>query len=274
MNLKSNIKSLFSWFLLDKFEGLIIICLAILLLSSCGNVKDAAYFREIESANFINEYEDYEPLIKPNDLLSITVSSINPEAAELFNVSNTNSSQSSTISGTTARVSGYLVDLDGYIRFPILGKIQAAGISKNELRDEITAQLANRKLLLEPIVEIRYLNFKVSVLGEVKNPSVLTIPDEKISLFEALGLAGDITVYGNRNNVSIIREEGHGVKKLSRVDLTTNEIFASPFYYLRPNDIVYVEANKAKVASASQSRLWIPVILSTISLAIITISVF
>lgn len=259
---------------LGKTKAFIMSGLILLFLSSCGNVKDATYFNEVQSANFINEYEDFEPIIKPNDMLSIMVSSVNPEAADIFNVSNTNSSQSSTISGTTARVSGYLVDQDGYIRFPVLGGIEAAGITKNKLREEITSQLASRKLLLEPVVDIRYLNFKVSILGEVKNPSVLTIPDEKISLFEALGLAGDITVYGNRKSVSIIREEGHGVKNLSRVDLTSSEIFDSPFYYLRPNDVVYVEANKAKVASASRSTLWIPVVLSAISLAIITIGAF
>lgn len=222
----------------------------------------------------MNDYENFEPVIKPNDLLIIMVSSVNPEAAEIFNISNTNTSRSSTVSGTTAQVSGYLVNQDGFIRFPILGNIKAVGITKEELRKDITAQLENRKLLLEPIVDIRYLNFKVSILGEVKDPSVLTIPDEKISLFEALGLAGDITVYGNRKNVSIIREEEYGVKKLTRIDLTTNEIFTSPYYYLRPNDVVYVEANKAKVASSSQANLWIPVVLSAISLAIITIGAF
>ncbi len=274
MNLKLNIKNRSDRSFLDKLEVLSMPVVVFLVLSSCGNLKDATYFSGSQNAKFINEYENWEPVIKPNDLLSIMVSSVNPEAAEMFNVSNANTSQSSTISGTTAQVSGYLVDQGGYIRFPILGSIKADGITKNELREEITAQLENRKLLLEPIVDIRYLNFKVSVLGEVKNPAVLTIPDEKISLFEALGLAGDITVYGNRKNVTIIREEAYGIKKLYRIDLTSNEIFSSPYYYLRSNDVVYVEANKAKVASASQASLWVPVVLSAISLAIITIVSF
>ena len=244
------------------------------ILNSCGNMKDATYFSGTQDTKFMNEYKNWEPVIKPNDLLSIMVSSVNPEAAEIFNVSNTNTSQSSTVSGTTAQVSGYLVDQDGFIRFPILGAIKASGKTKKQIRELITAELENRELLLEPIVDIRYLNFKVSVLGEVKNPSVLTIPDEKVSILEALGLAGDITVYGERNNVVVISEEEFGVKKFSRVDLTSNEIFNSPNYYLKPNDIVYVEANKKKVASTSMTPQWFAVILSGLSLMVISISTF
>lgn len=274
MNLKLHFKNRLSRSLIPILDRLVMLIIGSFILNSCGNMKDATYFSGTQNTKFMNDYENWEPVIKPNDMLSIMVSSVNPEASEIFNVSNTNTSQSSTVSGTTAQVSGYLVDQDGFIRFPILGNIKATGITKNKLREEITTQLENRKLLLEPIVDIRYLNFKVSVLGEVKNPSVLTIPDEKISIFEALGLAGDITVYGNRKNVSIIREGEYGVKTLYRIDLTTNEIFTSPYYYLRPNDVIYIEANKAKIASSSQATLWIPVVLSAISLAIITIGSF
>ncbi|TQO38568.1 polysaccharide export outer membrane protein [Arenibacter algicola] len=274
MNLKLHFKNRLSRSLIPILDRLVMLIIGSFILNSCGNMKDATYFSGTQNTKFMNNYENWEPVIKPNDMLSIMVSSVNPEASEIFNVSNTNTSQSSTVSGTTAQVSGYLVDQDGFIRFPILGNIKATGITKNKLREEITKQLEERKLLIGPIVDIRYLNFKVSILGEVKDPSVLTIPDEKISIFEALGLAGDITVYGNRKNVSIIREGEYGVKTLYRIDLTTNEIFTSPYYYLRPNDVVYVEANKSKIASSSQARLWIPVLLSTISLAIITITAF
>lgn len=243
----------------------------LILASSCGNIKNATYFNETKEARFDYVFESLDPVLRPNDMLSISVSSINPEAAEIFNVSNISTVQSSTVSGTTAQVSGYLVDQDGFIRFPVLGKLKASGKTKKLLREEITNELENRKLLLEPIVDIRYLNFKVSVLGEVKNPAVLTIPDEKISLLEALGLAGDITIYGKRDNVVLIREEENGVKQFNRIDLTTDEIFNSPFYYLKPNDIVYVEPINAKIAETSQVARWIPVILSGISLAIITV---
>lgn len=274
MNLKLHFKNRLSRSLIPILDRLVMLIIGSLILNSCGNMKDATYFSGTQDTKFMNEYKNWEPVIKPNDLLSIMVSSVNPEAAEIFNVSNTNTSQSSTVSGTTAQVSGYLVDQDGFIRFPILGAIKASGKTKKQIRELITAELENRELLLEPIVDIRYLNFKVSVLGEVKNPSVLTIPDEKVSILEALGLAGDITVYGERNNVVVISEEEFGVKKFSRVDLTSNEIFNSPNYYLKPNDIVYVEANKKKVASTSMTPQWFAVILSGLSLMVISISTF
>ncbi|MCG2459680.1 polysaccharide biosynthesis/export family protein [Flavobacteriaceae bacterium F89] len=274
MNLKQAVKNQFVnrfWLNLENYWLSIVV---VLLLNSCGSTKESTYFYETPNIKFINNFENLEPVLRPNDLLSISVSSVNPEATKIFNVSNMSTGQSSTVSGTTAQVSGYLVDQDGFIRFPVLGKIQAAGKSKKELREEITKELVDRKLLLDPIVDIRYLNFKVSVLGEVKNPSVLVIPDEKISLLEALGLAGDITIYGRRDNVVIIREEEYGVKKLTRLDLTSNEIFDSPYYYLKSNDIVYVEANKKKVASSSMTPQWFAVILSGLSLMVISISAF
>lgn len=243
----------------------------LLSMSSCVNMKKSAYFYKTEDSVFTSSrLENLEPVLKSNDLLGIMVSSVNPEAAALFNPTQNATMESSTSSGAVTRASGYLIDQEGFIRFPILGKITAAGKTKKELREEITTALEKGKLLLDPIVDIRYLNFKVSVLGEVKNPSVLTIPNEKISLLEALGLAGDITIFGNKQNVTLIREEG-GLKTLRRFDLTSNEIFTSPYYHLQSNDIIYVEPKQSKAAESSLVQSWIPVALSAISLAIITI---
>ena len=138
------------------------------------------------------------------------------------------------------------------------------------MREKITQELTDRKLLLEPIVDVRYLNFKVSVLGEVRDPSVLTIPSEKVTLLEALGLAGDMTIYAKRDNVLLIREEGQ-ITKTHRLDLTTDAIFTSPYYYLKSNDIIYVQPNKSKVASAGRATQWLPVVISVLSLGIIVI---
>jgi len=237
---------------------------------SCANSKRATYFYETPDSMFATNVENLEPVIQENDLLSITVSSINPEAAEMFNRANISEAKTANSVGNVANISGYLVDQDGFIRFPVLGKIEASGKTKKALREELTSILEDRKLLLDPIVDIRYLNYKVSVLGEVKNPTVLTVPSEKISIFEALGLAGDITIFGVKENVVILREE-NGIKKLARVNLTTSEIFSSPYYYLKSNDVIYVEANKARISSSSQANLWIPVILSAISLSIVAI---
>lgn len=256
------------------FQKFAIIAIVLLSMSSCVNLKKSTYFYETQDTKFMTDVRNLESELEKNDLLSITVSSINPEAAEIFNMTNNNDARSSTVSGTTAQVAGYLIDTDGNISFPVIGKIKAAGKTKKELRDEIESELETRKLLIEPIVAIRYLNFKVSVLGEVKNPSVVVIPDEKISLLEALGLAGDITVYGNREDIVLIREEDTGVKTLIRIDLTTNEIFDSPYYYLKSNDIVYVQANKNRVAATSAVTQWIPLVISALSLAVISIASF
>lgn len=243
----------------------------LIIFASCGNIKRSTYFYDTSDRTFrAQNVESLEPVLRSNDLLSISVSSVNPEAAAFFNVANVVATKSSTVSGVTTQASGYLIDQEGFIRFPILGKIEAAGKTKKMLREDITVALETAELLIDPIVDVRYLNFKISILGEVKNPKVLTIPNEKVSLFEALGLAGDITIFGNKENVSLIREE-NGAKILRRLDLTSSTIFNSPYYYLKSNDIVYVESKNSKVIEASLTKQWLPVILSAISLAIITI---
>ncbi len=240
-------------------------------LTSCVNTRNATYFNDVGNERFSEKFGNLEPVLQENDILSISVSSLNQEAAEIFNSANLTATQSSSAAGTTTQASGYLIDQEGNIRFPLLGIIKAAGKTKKELREEITGQLIDKKLLLGPIVDVRYLNYRVSVLGEVKNPSVLTIPNEKVTILEALGLAGDLTIYAKRDNVLLIRTED-GVKKTHRIDLTTDEIFTSPFYFLKSNDVLYVQPNKSKVASTSRALQWLPVILSATSLAIIVIN--
>lgn len=256
-----------------RHKFLILISFGIILMSSCVNTRKATYFGNQKDSEFGSEYENLEPVLQENDLLSISVSSLNPEATEMFNLLNISATETSTSTGTTSQASGYLIDQDGYIYFPFLGKIQAAGKTKMDLRDEITEEIVSRKLLLEPIVNVRYLNYRVSVLGEVGNPSVLTIPSEKVTLLEALSLAGDLTIYAKRDNLLLIREEDN-VKKLRRIDLTTDEIFTSPFYYLKSNDIIYVEPNKSKIASTSRVSQWLPIIISSLSLAVIALDRF
>ncbi|WP_299761824.1 polysaccharide biosynthesis/export family protein [uncultured Pontibacter sp.] len=239
-------------------------------MSACSSTKEAVYFSSVTETEYGSSVESLEPTIQKNDLLSISVSSLNPDASEIFNAFSTSNVRSVTASNTVAPATGYLVDQDGYIQFPMLGKIRAAGMSKKALKDEIEEELLKRKLLLSPIVDIRYLNYKVSILGEVARPSVLTVPNEKLTLLEALGLAGDLTIYASRTNVLLIREE-EGMKKLIRLDLTTDEIFTSPYYYLKSNDIIYVEPNKTKIASASAVRQWLPLVLSSMTLIVVSI---
>ena len=164
---------------------------------------------------------------------------------------------------------GYLVNNDGNIQFPILGTLKAEGLTKEQLKASITKKLVDRQLLTDPIVTIRLMNFRVTVLGEVRNPNVIQVPSEKISLLEAIGLAGDLTIYGKRENVLVIREE-NGQKVIKRINLNSSELLTSPYYYLKSDDVVYVEPNKSRVAS-SRSSDWVPVVISALSFAAIIV---
>ncbi|MGI4729826.1 MAG: polysaccharide biosynthesis/export family protein [Janthinobacterium lividum] len=240
-----------------------------LSLSSCVDVKKNIYFsNQIDTT--INSKND-APLtyIQSNDLLSIAVSSLNPAATAIFNTPNNSYVSSSSASGINLQSPGYLVNTDGFIQFPVIGNMKVSGLTTTELKDRISKELIDRKLLIDPVVVVRQLNFKVSVLGEVAHPTVINVPSEKISLLEALGLAGDITVYGRKDNVMVIREE-MGKKVIRRLNLNSSQLFTSPYYYLKSNDIVYVEANKAKITSSGRTVVILPIILSGLSfLAII-----
>ncbi len=253
-----------------NFTGLF---LFIVQFFSCSTVDKATYFNDLGDAEFQETPATLEPVLQKNDILSITVSSLNVEAAEMFNLANKTSSQANNFNGRPSPTAGYLIDQDGNIQFPFIGAIRAAGLTKKDLRQYITKELVVRQLLLDPIVDIRYLNFKVSVLGEVNNPSVFTIANEKVTLLEALGLAGDMTIFAKRDNVFLISEQD-GVKTTKRINLNTDELFNSPNYYLKSNDIVYVEPNKRKVRNTNNTPQWLGVVIGALSLAVISIASF
>lgn len=235
---------------------------------SCVNTKKATYFNDIKNADFKDQ--SIEPQIQKNDQLSIIVTSLNPEATEVFNKPNQSVISSSSGNGVSSITTGYLVDDNGNIQFPILGSIKASGLTLKQLGDTIAATLTAKKLLTEPIVNVRIMNFRVTVLGEVNRPGVVPVANGKISLLEAIGMAGDMTVYAKRDNVLLIRVED-GNKIVRRLDLNDPAfVSASPYYYLKTNDVVYVETGKAKIANASSLRQNLPAILSGLSfLAII-----
>ena len=250
----------------------------ILLLSSCVNSRKAIYFNNIQDTTLNNALASVEPVIQTNDLLNISVTSLNPEATMVFNTPNITTPVSATSSGTTPsaagygtpQLMGYLVNSDGTIKFPVLGAVKAAGLTKRQLETLLTDSLSNRKLLVDPIVTARFLNFRVTVLGEVAKPTTLNIASERISILEALGLAGDLTIYAKRDNVLLIRETGDK-KLVKRLDLSSNEILTSPYYYLKTNDIVYVEPRKEKIAATSRTQQLLPIILSAASLIAVVV---
>jgi polysaccharide export outer membrane protein len=240
---------------------------------SCGSEKKTAYFSKQGAAEINSSNEAPSPVIEINDLLSITVSSLSAQASNEFNMPNVVGFTSVSYSSTVSPLSGYLVGPDGYIKFPKLGRIKAIDLTPGQLEDKITEMLQAEGSLQKPIVSVRHLNFKVTVLGEVARPSVFNIPNARISLLEAIGMAGDLTIYGRRDNVLLIREEDK--KKITiRINLNSNELFKSPYYYLKSNDVIYVEPNGAKVTSSSKGRDVMPIILSMLSLGVFAFDIF
>jgi polysaccharide export outer membrane protein len=246
-------------------KRLFMLLLLIWSLTSCVNTKKATYFNDLKNTTITTKTPVPETVIEKNDILNITVSSLDAQASAVFNAPNI-----LPVTTTNNTLLGYLVGNDGAIQFPILGSIKVEGMTKDQLKETIQKKLVAQDLLKDPIVSVRFLNFKVTVLGEVKNPTVIDVANEKISLLEAIGLAGDLTIYAKRDNVLVIRENANGDKDVKRINLNSIELLSSPYYYLKSNDIVYVEPNRSKVASTGRSQYWIPAVLSALSfLAII-----
>ena len=240
------------------------VCLVIFSgITSCVSPKTIVYFQGDTSRYSSSEITQiYVPTIQKNDMLSIIVGSLSAEANEVFNSANQYAT-STTSYGTGGAASiqpfGYLVDVDGNIELPLIGKVKVEGLRTKSAADTLRKKLLT--YLKEPSVTIRNINFKVSVLGEVARPAVYNIPDEKITLPEVLSLAGDLTIFGKRDNVMIIREE-NGKREYIRVDLTSRSIFDSPYYYLHKNDVVYVEPGKAKMNATDRTVQLAPLFVS------------
>ena len=247
----------------------LIFCIIFSGLFSCVSTKNVGYLKNVKDATYVTDASP-EAIIQRSDILSITITSLNAEASIVFNSTNNHVFNSSSSNGSVIQSGGYLVNGDGFIQIPILGNIKAEGLTKRELRDQITNTITTNRLLVDPIVTIRHMNYEVTVIGEVSRPTVINVPNEKISILKALGLAGDITVYGKRDNVLIIREV-NGKKTLKRIDMNASTLLQSPYYYLMPNDVVYVEPNKNKLASASRGRQLLPALLSGLSVVVIVL---
>ncbi len=233
------------------------------LLVACQSYKKVPYFQDVDVVNQAEQQEKlYDARIMPKDLLTIVVSCTNPELAIPFNLtvaSNAGMAVSNS-SYVTAQptLQAYLVDNDGYINFPVLGELKLGGLTKREAERLIIDKL--KPYMKEiPIVTVRMVNYKISVIGEVARPGTFTISNEKVNLLEALAMAGDMTVYGLRDNVKLIREDANGKQQIVTLDLNNAETILSPYYWLQQNDIVYVTPNKAKARNSdvgNSTSLW------------------
>jgi polysaccharide export outer membrane protein len=258
-----------------KIPGFLLFAAVIILCNACNSTQHLIYFKDLENvretALTSNTQDNVEHKIENNELLSIRITSPTTETAayQIFNITNFSASGSNS-NGGRVETTGYLVSSEGYIEIPVLGPIKISGLTKTQVKDYITKKLIEKKLLLDPIVDVRFLNYEVTILGEVARPMVINVPTEKISLIKALGIAGDITAFGKRDNVMLIRES-EGKKIITRLNLNSSTFLQSPYYYLQPNDVVYVETTKNRAASVDRTRLILPSILSTISVAILVI---
>jgi polysaccharide export outer membrane protein len=250
---------------------LLIVCCQ---LTACINTQKLVYFQTLSGMPERVQQQPFNPPIQPGDLLSIQISSLNPEASLAFNpYALPNSTQPTTLSPSVPipATPGYVVSPDSSITIPLIGKVKVVGKTTAMAADLITQKVL--PFLKEPTVSVRSLNFRITVLGEVARPSMFTINNDRITLPEALGLAGDLTIYGRRDNVLLIREE-RGQRTYTRLDLTQSKVFQSPQYYLHPNDVIYVEPNKSRAATADRTNQLLPIVLSALSFVAIIVSRF
>lgn len=252
-------KTKLQWFLLPILA---------LLLEACGSSKNVPYFQNRDTYSSKQTVDLYDARIMPKDVLTITVNTVNPLAAQPFNLL-TPTSQT--------QLQTYLVDNDGKINFPIVGELKLGGLTKNEAENLIAQKV--RLYLSETekiVVTVRMSSFSVSVLGEVNLPGTFQISREKINVLEALSRAGDMTIFGVRDHVILIREDSEGHKSYHTLDLKDAHIVDSPYYYLQQNDIVYVEPNKAKAqnsAISNSTSLWMSALGILVSVATLLVSV-
>lgn len=234
-----------------KTHIIIILLLTISLISSCVSPKDLVYFQdEPLSGGYIDSTPE-QLIYKPDDILTINVSAADPIAAQPFNLSLVSKSDDLLTVSSGTNLQTYLIDYNGNIEFPVLGTLHIAGMTRIELTEMLKNKIS--EYAKDPIVNIRLVNFTVTIIGEVSSPGTFTIQHERVSLPEALGLAHDLTIYGKRKNVLLIREID-GKKKFAKIDLTTVNALSSPVYYLQQNDVIVVEPNKSRIRSSNYNQ--------------------
>jgi polysaccharide export outer membrane protein len=246
------------------------LCMVLIGFTGCVSPSTLTYYNGVPDSSIIVNNLPPELPIRKNDILYISVSTTDQTDLLQFNFPNLPSLQGNTGGGVNAAV-GYLVDEQGMIDFPKMGKTKADGLTKKQLAANIKAGILD--YVKDPVVTVRLMNFRVTVLGEVARPGTYVVPNERITLIEALGNAGDITLFGRKDNVLLIRETD-SLRTTVRLNLNDRKFLASPYYYLKPNDYIYVEANKTRVNNTSPWQQSGPLIISTLSLMVVLLGVF
>lgn len=233
----------------------------IAFMVGCGSSKNVPYFTNIDSVSLAASRGLYDAHIMPKDQLTITVATTDPAASAPFNLTVSSTvGANGQLNGSGGSLQGYLVDNDGFINFPVIGKIHVVGLTKTECEDLIKSKIQPYLARTEnPIVTVRMSSYRVTVTGEVNRPGVIPVATEKMGIIEAIAQAGDMTIYGKRDNVMLIREDATGEKHKVRLNLNDANLINSPYYYLQQNDIVYVEPNSVKAKNSgigSSTTIW------------------
>lgn len=262
-----------------KFRSFTITLICAIFMASCTSYKNVPYLQNPEVVNnYVDSLPMYDAQIMPKDLLTITVNTSDPEAAAPFNLvvqSPINVARTSNLTQQPS-LQQYLVNNEGYIDFPVLGRLKVGGLTKNQAEDLIREKLGDY-LRETPIVTVRMSNYKIAVLGEVARPGMFTVNNEKVNIFEALAMAGDLTVWGIRDNVKLIREDATGKREIINLNLNNAEIVTGPYYYLQQNDILYVSPNKTKAKNSDigqSTSLWFSATSILVSIASLLVTIF
>lgn len=244
---------------------------AVLFCFSCTPYKDVPYFQDLnQTAITKQEITNYSALlIQPGDILGISVSTPNPEASAIFNYNLNRVNGDNTDRSPQNAVIGFLVDAEGNIKLPLIGQVKVAGFSTSELNNQLEFKL--KEYLGKANINTRILNFKISVMGDVLKPDVYNITNERVTITEALAMAGDLNVTGIRKNILLIREID-GKREFVPIDLTSKKLFESPYYYLKNNDVIYVTPNKQRVASSNSGFQKAELVIAALSVVAILIS--
>ena len=239
------------------FYTLSLLFIGMIMLSSCGSSKDVVYFQDLGPDQAEIKLPVSQAItIKPEDKISIIVNSRDPQLTDMFNLPYVTrqlgqSLRSDYSVGSNSGISGYTVDENGEIDFPVLGKIYVAGKTRQEIADHIKSELVRDNLVKDPVVTVEFMNLCIAVLGEVNAPGRFAIDRDRVTILDALSMAGDLTIYGNRTNVLVLRQEG-GTQRVYAIDLTSGrQVYSSPAYFLQQNDVVYVEPNEMKARQST-----------------------
>ncbi len=232
-----------------KTLKLLVIAICAVLLSSCKTQEKILYFQDIQLNKNEPVVGSRDIRLQPKDQISIIVNSKDPQLAALFNLATSSNQVGSAGSGDRSKISGYTLDDKGEIDFPVLGKVKISGMTKSEVAEHIKTSLMEANLINDPVVTVEFMNLYVTVLGEVGRPGKYMITKDQITLLEALSMAGDLSIYGIRDGIYVVREE-NGQRITYKTDIRSKNMFASPAYFLKQNDVIYVEPNKTKTKNS------------------------